>query len=202
VTHLHFWDGPTIVSGSSDRSIALWDSRIGVHPYISLKYHSAPISDILIGSKRDYSIISAGADGIVAFWDLRNVRIPKDSSLHEVLSQPQFVMNHKLNSKNTLRFSESIYLANGLNYENNLQKQNNTLVSVAVDGSVNEWDLNDNGKRLAKDVLLHTDAVSVFRSFTEKDNLISGGALGGFLSSSWDGSVRLRSLTKVGNSKN
>jgi WD40 repeat protein len=200
VTHLHFWDGPTIVSGSSDRSISLWDSRIGAHPYLSLKYHNAPISDILIGSKRDYSIISAGADGIVACWDLRNVRVPKDSSLHEVMSRPQILMHHKLSSKNALRFSESIYLASGLNYEKNLL-QNNTLVSVGVDGSVNEWDLNDNGKRLAKDVLLHTDAVSVFRSFTEKDNLIAGGALGGFLSSSWDGSVRVRSL-QMNNSKN
>ena len=190
------------MSGSSDRTISLWDSRTGTHPYLLLKYHKAPISDIVIGSKKDYSLISAGSDGIVAYWDLRHVKAPRDpsSSSHEVMSTPQYTMCHKLSSKNSLRFSESVYLASGLNYERN-QQQSNTIVSVGVDGSVTEWDLNDNGKRLAKDILLHTDAVSGFRSFTEKDNLIAGETLGGYISSSWDGSVRLRSISLL-NQKN
>ena len=196
VTHLHYWDGPTIVSGSSDRTISLWDSRRGAHPYLLLNYHKAPISDISVGSRKDYSIISAGSDGVIACWDLRNMKVPKDASSHEIISDPKFIMRHKLSSKNSLPFSECVYLASGLNYERN-QQQCNTIISIGVDGSVNEWDIHDNGKRLAKDVLFHTDAISVFRSFTEKDNMIAGEVLGGYLSSSWDGSVRLRYLRRT-----
>jgi WD40 repeat protein len=109
------------------------------------------------------------------------------------MSKPKYVMRHGLSGKNSLTCSESIYLASGLNCERR-QLQYNSIVSVGVDGSVNEWDLNNDGKKLAKDRLAHADAVSVFRSFTENDNLVVGESLGGYLSSSWDGSVRLRSM--------
>ena len=73
VTHTRYWGPNTIVSASTDRAIALWDARVKRSPLFVLRYHKSPISDLLVGSRTDPLMVSAGADGTVATWDFRTL---------------------------------------------------------------------------------------------------------------------------------
>ena len=71
VTHVQYWGPNTIVSASTDRSIALWDARVRNTPLFMLRHHYAPISDLMVGSRTDPIMMSAASDGTVAAWDFR-----------------------------------------------------------------------------------------------------------------------------------
>jgi len=204
VTQTHFWGPNTIVSASTDRSIALWDTRAGSSPIFALRHHLAPVSDLILGNRSEPLMISAGADGSLATWDFRvlsgtdldtldqNAQ-EKSRSLRTVRT-PVIAMNHneqarRPNNCGSVKLSRS------------LGRDDFSFLSVSDDGIVNEWDALS-GRKLSSHYSGHKDAVSGLDVYSSKDiirqNRKSSGKspLGGVVSCSWDGTVRMRRLSR------
>jgi len=80
VKKVEYWGPNTVISASTDRSVALWDTRVRNSPLFMLRHHFAPVSDLLVGPRSDPVVISAAADGRVAAWYFRRLTGTDDSS--------------------------------------------------------------------------------------------------------------------------
>lgn len=201
VTHCSFWGPHTIVSASTDRSIALWDVRVGSTPNFVLRHHGARVSDLLLGSRAEPLMVSAGGDGTVATWDVRNFSTSKEDlkpggnvGTTKTSRRPLASMKHSPECKSN-QCAGSVLLARGTSLHDN------TVLSAGVDGIVNEWGVSSGVLKRSRRSG-HCDAISCFTSFTASDDIKKGlGArwgddtsrsIGGTISCSWDGTVRIR----------
>ena len=219
VTQTHFWGPNTIVSASTDRSIHLWDTRIsGSSPLFALRFHLSPVSDLLLGNRSEPLMVSAGADGSLATWDFRllsstgkgmaaesSADIEGDklqSSSSRTIRSPMARMNHidaQLTTSSSMKDCGSVKLARSVG------RDDFSFFSVSDDGIVNEWEATT-GTKLSKYDSGHRDAISGFATFSSADGLLrqgksgSGGkavsSVGGTITCSWDGTVRLRKLSR------
>ena len=207
VTQTHFWGPHIIVSASTDRSIALWDTRAGSLPLFALRYHLSPVSDLLLGNRSEPLMVSASADGSLATWDFRKLsgsraEFSTDETLEKNASRsswtiraPVAAMNHLSECKRPLN-SGSVKLSRAVG------RHEFSFLSVC-DGIINEWDASSGGK-ISTHESGHHDAISGFSAFASTDGLRHnkngdhGGLsiVGGTITCSWDGTVRLRRLSR------
>jgi len=205
VTQTHFWGPNTIVSASTDRSIHLWDTRVGSSPLFALRYHLSPVSDLLLGNRSEPLMVSAGADCSLATWDFRvlsgtrtessaeeNAESNKTQSL-KTMRSPMAKMSHIGLSKSSVNHG-SVKLARSIG------RDDFSFFSVSDDGIVNEWEA-ASGLKISTHNSGHRDAVSGFSTFSSKDGLRQNksggrGVVGGTITCSWDGTVRLRRLSR------
>jgi len=209
VTQTHFWGPNTIVSASTDRCIHLWDTRVGSSPLFALRYHLSPISDLLLGNRSEPLMVSAGADCSLATWDFRVLSGARaESSADEnaesnrtqssrTIRSPMATMNHIGQSKSSINRG-SAKLARSIG------RDDFSFFSVSDDGVVNEWEAASGGN-ISTHNSGHRDAISGFSTFSSKDGLRQnkssgrGGtvsSVGGTITCSWDGTVRLRRLSR------
>jgi WD40 repeat protein len=205
VTQTHFWGPNTIVSASTDRSIALWDTRAGSSPIFALRHHLAPVSDLILGNRSEPLMISAGADGSLATWDFRvlsgksgdgpdqNAEAEKPHSSRTVRT-PIMKMNHieqtrRANNCGSVKLSRAV------------GRDDFSFLSASDDGIVNEWEASS-GRKLSSHYTGHKDALSGFEVYSSKDGMRQNrkigvnAPIGGVVSCSWDGTVRLRRLSR------
>jgi WD40 repeat protein len=188
-----------IISGSSDRSIALWDARVKNSPLFMLRHHQSRISDLLVGSRTDPLMVSAAADGTVASWDFRTLSGSSSDenstkSSCQVVQLPSPTMRHGSDGKRRLA-------AGPVRLARVVGKPMESILSVGSDAIVREW-ATETGKLLDEAPTGHCcDAVSRFLSFGNNDGLSLG--MGprdrchqGTLTSSWDGTIRMRKLVR------
>lgn len=187
VTQAHFWGENTLVSASTDRTIALWDTRTSEKPMMHLTHHKAPISDLLVGTRSEAFVISAGGDGVVAAWDLRKLTSNKAQKLST--SRPQVRIEHCSN------YTGYTHLARGRGlYEK-------SVISTSTDGMLKEWDILS-GILREEQPAGHKDIVSCLTTFDKHENLLRHNktssieklVTGGSITASWDGTVCLREL--------
>lgn len=207
VTQTYFWGPSIIVSGSTDRSIHLWDTRVGSSPIFALRYHLSPVSDLLLGNRSEPVMVSAGADGSIATWDFRVLSGAKPESSSDentesgpqtsrTIRSPMATMTHLDKLKSQMNCG-SVKLARAV------ARDDFSFFSVSDDGVVNEWEAASGGKMSTHDSG-HRDAISGFISFTSKDGIIQNknsgrgatSTVGGTITCSWDGTVRLRRLSR------
>ena len=206
VSQAHYWGPQTIVTGSTDRTIALWDARIGSKPLFILRHHLSPVSDILVGSRTEYNMVSTGQDGSVATWDFRTVsgaggKDPTTTGSGSARAIARPVGGRKFKTR-TVRVptvamkhkgahsSGAVLLCRGA------AAQERSVLSASIDGKLKEWDV-INGRILDERRTGHTDIISCLSSFAGSDGLIRSSEasnLGGTISCSWDGTVRMRRL--------
>ena len=193
------------MSASTDRSIALWDTRAGSSPLFNLRYHLSPVSDLLLGNRSESLMVSAGADGSLATWDFRVI----SGSAQEATS---VVPDGEGRSSRTIRTAVAT-----MDHLNPFKRTTNCgivrlcravgrhefcFLSVSDDGIVNEWDAST-GRKMSTHKTGHCDAISGFSTFSSKDGLrqskhsnVVGESSGGSITCSWDGTVRLRRLSR------
>lgn len=202
VTQTHFWGPNTIVSSSTDRSIFLWDTRIGSSPLFALRYHLSPISSLLLGNRSEPLMVSACADGSLATWDFRVLagarNNEKTPTVDETKATPEGVQcsrsirtpiaTMKSMSTGVVRLARSV------------GRDDFSFMSLGDDGAVKEWEPST-GRKISSHASGHQDAISGFDSYGAADCLLqtSGCGLGGTISCSWDGTVRLRKLSRESN---
>ena len=210
VTQAHYWGPHTLVSASTDRSIALWDTRAGNHALFVLRYHLSPISDLLVGSRTEFLMVSSGADGAVATWDFRAIsgvggKDPASQAITKpqpqagggggnstkTIREPVCTMSHCQEGKG-VRKSGAVLLSKGAVHERSVMS------ASSVDGKMMEWDV-VSGRLLGKQRTGHTDVVSCLSTFMESDGLIRSSEdkssnMGGLITSSWDGTIRMKRL--------
>ena len=202
VTHAQYWGPHTIVSASTDRSVALWDARVANDPLFILRHHNAHVSDIMVGSRGDPLMVTAGGDGTIATWDLRIMTSSKGKGVKTKTNRyPVASMNHS----DEKSCAGSVLLAQGAS------PQNRSVLSAGIDGIIKEWDI-VTGKYLGKEYIGHCDGISCLASFRENEGLQAyqrghlrhekdSSLVSGIISCSWDGSVRIRRLHAKNESK-
>jgi WD40 repeat protein len=200
VTMVKYWGPNTIVSASSDRSVALWDARVRDSPLFTLRHHHSPISDLLVGSRTDPMMVTSAADGTVATWDFRTLSASKSSENStsdddskkncQVVRLPAATMRHGRDVNNKKTATGSVKLARGFK---NLSP---SILSVGSDAIVREWDMST-GKLFDESPTGHCDAITSFSSFGQSfgmnTDMHSPTSLReGMLTSSWDGTIQMR----------
>ncbi len=205
VTHACFWGRNTAISASTDRSVAVWDSRNGNVPIFALRHHTSPLSDLYVDSRNSYWMSSAGSDGVVATWDCRKLSNSKDamsfsSQTTATIRQPNAMMKHCHFLQNGAECAGPVMLAKGVNSK--YGQGDRTIMSVSTDGFINEWDVMS-GNLLTKHNTKHSNAMSCFKTYRERDNLLKGRRafssdsfclLGGTITAAWDGKIKLRRM--------
>lgn len=203
VTQTHFWGPNTVVSASTDRSIALWDTRAGSSPVFVLRHHLAPVSGLILGNRSEPLMISAGADGSLATWDFRVLSGSDVDALDQnsqgrslrTVRTPVIAMNHKEQSRSP-NHCGSVKLSRSLG------RDDFSFFSASDDGVVNEWDALS-GRKLSCHYSGHSDAISGLNVYSSKDVIrqnkkgSGNSSIGGIVTCSWDGTVRLRRLSRV-----
>lgn len=206
VTDTHFWGSNTIVSASTDRSIHLWDTRVGSSPIFALRHHQSPVSDLLLGNRSEPLMVSAGADGSLATWDFRILSGPRVKSSPETNSNasnnygnvesrtirtPMARMTH-LDHMNALTNNcGTVKLARAI------IRDDFSFFSICDDGIINEWEA-VSGSKMSTCVSGHTDLMSGLCAFISTDGLrqTNNKHFGGTVTCSWDGTVRLRRMVR------
>lgn len=212
VTAVHYWGPNTIVSASTDRSIALWDARVRKSPLFMLRHHYAPITDVLVGSRTDPLMISAASDGTVAAWDFRHLSGQHQTPTPQQQGQQQArrcnvvrdpVAKFYIHDYSTIRHvCGPIRLSK---VPNTCGSSSKTVLILGSDAVTREWDVNT-GEVLSEHVTGHCDTVSRFCSLqddkifdTQLDsssgNDVENGCtkgLTGTITTSWDGTIRMR----------
>lgn len=200
VTQAQYWGPHTVVSASTDRSVALWDVRSQNSPLFVLRYHRSPISDILVGTRTDPLMVSAAGDGTVATWDFRTLSgrggsSEESANKSKMIRQPLATMHHCAESRK-VRCSGNVLLSRGS------RAQNGSVISVGMDAAFKEWDIGT-GKLLRKEPTGHCDVVTSLSSFADRQRSLGASSdisgdgssvFGGTITSSWDGTVRIRRL--------
>lgn len=212
MTHTHYWGQHTVVTASTDRSIALWDPRVRRSPLFILRYHYSPVSDLLVGSRTDPLMVSAAGDGTIATWDFRalsgankSTENPAEGSSSPVKTEgekrtravrtPLATMKHGAEGKG-VRQSGSVMLARGVAHRN-------TVFSVGVDAIVREWDI-PSGRPVSQEATGHCDGISGLATFSDAHNALGAAEpgsegnsnFGGIITSSWDGTIRMRKFVR------
>jgi len=168
-----------------------------------LRHHHSPVTDLLVGSRTDPIMVSAAADGTVATWDFRtlsdsssneNATSKKDGAANcKVVRLPAATMEHCLDGKRKMA-AGPVMLARGVT------NPRQSILSIGSDAVVREWDA-FTGNLVDESPTGHCDAISSFCSFGIGDDLTSEiGPLDrlhkGVLTSSWDGTIRMRRLVQ------
>jgi len=195
VTSLREWGSNTIVSGSTDRTIALYDARVSKLPLFTLRYHDAPITDVLVGSRTDPIIISASADGSMATWDFRSLSQAADSeptSSHGgsgvVIREPKAPMSH-YTLPETSRPGQVFLCRSTANAET-------SFMSLGPDSIVREWDINT-GRIESEIAAGFSDVVSDFIPCNDSAVHQNDNRSKGYVMSSLDGTIRMRRLANA-----
>lgn len=192
VTHAQFWGDNTMISASTDRTVAIWDDRSGHTKVTQLFHHHGPVSDLLVGSRSEAFVVSASGDGTVATWDLR-VLTNSTNAKGKNASKPVLTMEHCLSS-----YTGRTALARGTGMHEK------SVISTSVDGMLKEWAV-ASGELLEDQHCGHSDQVSFLSTFTRYDDLFRSskspslsttGVRGGTITSAWDGTVRVRRLVE------
>ena len=200
VTSVKYWGPNTIISASTDRSIALWDARVRNAPLFALRHHYAPISDILVGARTDPIMISAGGDGTIAAWDFRRLSdaasqspSSKDRQCKVIRRPAGKLYLHDFSSWR--RTYGPVLLSRGPS------SRTKTVRCLGRDAILREWDIRT-GEVVSEHVTGHCDTISTFASL-DGDKLhdsqieTSGKHAGdGTITTSWDGTVRVRRLNR------
>mmetsp|Transcript_36256 Transcript_36256/g.87372 ORF Transcript_36256/g.87372 Transcript_36256/m.87372 type:complete len:2535 (+) Transcript_36256:254-7858(+) len=215
ITHTKYWGPNTIVSASTDRSVALWDARVKSTPLFMLRHHDSPISDLFVGGRTEPYMVSASAGGIDT-WDFRTLSDSKgDSGLNTPGKGPSSA-NKQMRSCTIVREPSVTIRPDGLD-ANSRQKLSlgsvllargvkdplNTFMSIGSDAVLRTWETSTG--QLLEDVPTgHCDAVSSFASFShlpnsgksqsEPEGDRSSSTTRGTITSSWDGTIRMRKL--------
>ena len=193
VTSVQYWGPNTIISASTDRSIALWDARVRNSPLFALRHHNAPVSSVLVGTRTDPIMVSAASDGTIAAWDFRHLS-DADSGSNKlckvVRSAAAKLYLHDFTSRR--KVCGPVLLSRGPN--NNKR----SILCVGRDAVVREWDIRT-GDVMSEYVTGHCDTISTFSTFqgeslvdTQLESNTSEG-FAGIITTSWDGTVRMRS---------
>ena len=209
ITNVQYWGPNTIVSASTDRSVALWDARVRSSPLFILRNHQSPISDLLVGSRTDPHMVSAGADGTIATWDFRSLSDTtateqpgiKDSSSTngcKIVRLPSASICH--NSNMHQRAVGSVHLSR------DVTDPINSFLSVGSDAILRKWNITT-GDMVGESSTGHCDTITSFESYAQSHGFApqstnpsdlggknSSATLSdrGFLTSSLDGTIRMR----------
>jgi WD40 repeat protein len=213
ITNVSFWGRNTALSASTDRSIALWDIRAGSMPLFAIRHHQSPVSDLYIESRNAFSMTSAGADGVVATWDLRklgysNSRLEKSvvaatpkPEYTQIFRHPLARMKHSQALVDGAECCGPVTLSKGVSSKYGQGER--TVMSVGTDGYINEWDIMS-GRIVSKHNTKHNNRISCFTTYNENDNLLKSTrtkrsrhlcTLGGTITAAWDGNIRLRRMS-------
>lgn len=195
VTQIDSWGSNTILSGSADRTISLWDPRVSPMPIFVLRYHKAPITDMLVGSRTDPLMVSAAADGTIATWDFRILSQSPDenkSSLpgrrSKCIREPKLSVVHSGDPTKRSMAGQVLLCRSILNPET-------SVLSIGPDAVVREWDKIGTGTLEKEMATNHCDSISGFlpcRTGTLHDQ--TDYRSDGIITSSFDGTVRMRRL--------
>jgi len=205
VTNVQYWGPNTIVSASTDRSIALWDARVRNSPLFMLRHHHSPISDLLVGSRTEPYMVSAATDGTIATWDFRLLSDTTSDDHHSsnkkdsnktcrIVRHPSASMRHGESAVGSLQLARGV------------RDPMNAFLSVGSDAILREWSVGT-GDMLEETLTGHCDAITSFQSFAQgltfansppvEPNEVSDAPFNkGTLTSSWDGTIRMRKLVK------
>ena len=196
VTSVQYWGPNTIISASTDRSIALWDARVRNSPLFALRHHNAPVSSVLVGTRTDPIMVSAASDGTIAAWDFRHLSDAESGGnklCKVVRSAAAKLYLHDFTSRQ--KVCGPVHLSRGPNVEKR------SILCVGRDAVVREWDIRT-GDVMSEHTTGHCDTISTFSSFqgeslvdTQLETNASEG-VAGTITTSWDGTVRMR--TQVG----
>jgi WD40 repeat protein len=212
ITNVQYWGPNTIVSASTDRSVALWDARVRSAPLFILRSHQSPISDLLVGSRTDPHMVSAAADGTIATWDFRSLsdmaasQQPgvKDnfSNSCKIVRQPSETIRH--NKITDIRAVGPVHLSR------DVTDPINSFLSVGSDAVLRKWEI-ATGEMVEEYPTGHCDAATSFESYAQNRGfgpqamhstdygarLQSNIPDKGFLTSSLDGTIRMRRFDEV-----
>jgi WD40 repeat protein len=210
VTNVKYWGPNTIVSASTDRSVALWDARVRGSPLFILRHHLSPISDLLVGSRTDPFMISSGTDGSIATWDFRMLSETGSTHQHHhagnkkdasractVVREPSASMVHSPTAAGPTLLARSV------------KDPMRSFLSVGSDAILREWNV-VSGEMLDESPTGHCDAISSFESFAVSSGFASSSTSvaaslidnpdapfhKGTLTSSLDGTIRMRKLVR------
>ncbi|KAL3922375.1 MAG: hypothetical protein SGILL_002237 [Bacillariaceae sp.] len=205
VTNVQYWGPNTIVSASTDRSMALWDARVRSSPLFVLRHHHSPISDLLVGSRTDPFMVSSGTDGSIAAWDFRMLsdtdgrdadhagNSNNDASRAcTVVREPSAAMFHSPTAVGPTLLARSV------------KSPMNAFLSVGSDAILREWNL-ASAEMLDESPTGHCDAITSFESFASNGGFGSAAPPAenhdaanhkGTLTSSLDGTIRIRKLVR------
>jgi WD40 repeat protein len=195
VTHIQHWGANTIVSGSTDRTLALWDVRVSQIPIFTLRYHNAPITDVLVGTRTDPLLISAAADGTIATWDFRalsqspgETTSSHQSQTSKIVRQPRATMNHNRDGAP----AGQVLLCRGI------LNPTSSVLSVGPDAIVREWDTGT-GKLIDDFPTGHCDIISNFQPCRHASGIPNEADFRSdtMITSSLDGTIRTRRLQKA-----
>lgn len=202
VTSVHYWGPNTIISASTDRSVALWDARVRNSPLFTLRHHSAPVSDILVGPRTEPVMVSAASDGSIAAWDFRHLTghaellsptSSKKATKTQVVRNPAGTLYLHALTKRRQACCGPVHLGRGVN------AQRNTALCLGTDAVIREWDYRT-GEILNEHATGHCDAISSFVAIAGDEVLDAQLESAGpdkattTISTSWDGTVRMRNL--------
>jgi DENN (AEX-3) domain/WD domain, G-beta repeat len=205
VTQVRYWGPNTVVSASTDRSILLWDTRVRNRPLFSLRHHNAPVSDLLVGARADPVMFSAASDGSVAAWDFRLLRqggVKNPQAAHDDGEETTFRCTSVRNPPhgiNLNRYCKPCFARGSVLLTRGVRRERRTVLNVGTDGVVREWEYCRN-TILSEHGTGHCDLISSFASTyagTGLDRMLDSTLeepASGMITTSWDGTVRLRTL--------
>mmetsp|Transcript_36581 Transcript_36581/g.40846 ORF Transcript_36581/g.40846 Transcript_36581/m.40846 type:complete len:2363 (-) Transcript_36581:201-7289(-) len=221
ITNVQYWGPNTIVSASTDRSVALWDARVRSSPLFMLRHHRSPVSDLLVGSRTDPYMVSAGADGTIATWDFRSLsdttdhdysnKKDRNSKFCKIVRHPSASIRH--NNTNAMQHLTAV---GPVHLARSVTDPTNSFLSVGSDAIMRKWHV-ATGDVLEESSTGHCEIISSFESFSQNsifastnnplsnrtynsnsidvgDDSSSGVIDKGFLTSSLDGTIRMRKL--------
>jgi WD40 repeat protein len=154
-------------------------------------------------------MVSAAADGTVATWDFRTLSgSDSEASKSAPIASPNPegstkktnsvrapASNMTLPGRKPVRQSGTVLLSRGPG------RQRRTVLSVGVDAIIREWDIST-GQAVRHDASNHVDVISCFHSFSDNAQASgvepgdSAASFAGTITSSWDGTIRMRKLVK------
>merc|ERR1712013_115431 len=188
VTQTHFWGPNAIVSSSTDRCIHLWDTRVGSSPLFALRYHLAPVSDLLLGNRSEPLMVSAGADCSLATWDFRVLSSggakadsspPEDGNASEsknrTQSSPMTLRSPMATMDHIGPFSKSSCVTNygSAKLARSIGRDDFSFFSIGDGGVVNEWE-GASGRKIGTSYDTgHRNAISGFSTFSSSEGLRS-----------------------------
>jgi WD40 repeat protein len=207
ITNVQYWGPNTIVSASTDRSVALWDARVRSSPLFILRNHRSPISDLLVGSRTDPHMVSAAADGSIATWDFRSL---SDTSATEqpgkkdcpsngckIVRLPSASIRHNANMQDRA--------VGSVNLSRDVTDPINSFLSVGSDAIMRKWNITT-GNIVDESPTGHCDTITSFESYAQNHGFAAMNPTDfrgenspaitdkGFLTSSLDGTIRMRKL--------
>ena len=203
VTNVQYWGPNTIISASTDRSIALWDARVRASPLFMLRHHYAPVSDLLVGSRTNPIMISSAGDGTVAAWDFRHLAGSCEGSKPSQTTKKKGQCTTVRDPAGRLYvhdYTMRKHVCGPVLLSEGPSRERKTVLFTANDAIIREWDY-QKGEVVSEHVTGHCDTISKFESLQADklfDTQIEGNRsnITGTITTSWDGTVRIRNLVR------